>query len=130
MGFLRQFLTLRRYFYFQNQNFSVYLTFLEVRFFLPKYIPIASTQCKCLLPFTISKLQIAGVTFCTTSLTFKTTTFCPHCIYVFYTDLKTNGDHFPIIIKLMGFLNNNEYFDILLTVHLNIFILILTNLMH
>jgi len=37
------------------------------------------------------------VTICTTSLTFTTSTFCPHsCIYVFCVDLRTNSDYFPV----------------------------------
>ena len=37
------------------------------------------------------------VTSCTASLTFNNSTFCPHsCIYVFYVDLRTNSDYFPI----------------------------------
>jgi hypothetical protein len=37
------------------------------------------------------------VTICTTSLTLKRSTFCPHsCIYVFCVDLRTNSDYFPI----------------------------------
>ena len=36
------------------------------------------------------------VTTCTTSLTFNNSTFCPHCIYVFCVDLRTNSHYFPI----------------------------------
>ena len=49
------------------------------------------------------------VTICTASLTFNNPTFCPHsCIYVFYVDLRTNSDYFPIQHKLIGFYNPNE----------------------
>jgi hypothetical protein len=30
------------------------------------------------------------------SLTYKTSTFIPHCIYVFCVYLRTNSDYFPI----------------------------------
>ena len=36
------------------------------------------------------------VTICTSSLTFNNSTFCPHCIYVFCVDLRTNSDYLPI----------------------------------
>jgi len=37
------------------------------------------------------------VTICKTNLTFNNSTFCPHsCIYVFWVDLRTNSNYFPI----------------------------------
>jgi hypothetical protein len=36
------------------------------------------------------------VTICTTSLTFTNSTFCPHSVFVFCMDLRTNNDYFPI----------------------------------
>jgi hypothetical protein len=36
------------------------------------------------------------VTICTTSLTFNNSTFCPHSVFVFCVDLRTNSDYFPI----------------------------------
>ena len=43
------------------------------------------------------------VTICTTSLTFTNSTFCPHSIYVFCVDLRTNSDYFPIQHQMTGF---------------------------
>jgi hypothetical protein len=36
------------------------------------------------------------VTICTTRSNIKNSTFCPHCVYVFCVDLRTNSDYFPI----------------------------------
>ena len=35
------------------------------------------------------------VTICTTSLTFNNSTFCPHSVFMFCVDLRTNSDYFP-----------------------------------
>jgi hypothetical protein len=35
------------------------------------------------------------VSVCTTSLTFNNSTFCPHSVFMFCVDLRTNGDYFP-----------------------------------
>jgi len=49
---------------------------------------------------TVEKPSVAQspvVAICNTSLTFTNSTFCPtQCIYVFYVDLRTNSDFFPI----------------------------------
>jgi len=36
------------------------------------------------------------VTICTASLTFNNFTFCPHSVFMFCVDLRTNSDYFPI----------------------------------
>jgi len=40
--------------------------------------------------------------------TFKNSVFFPLCIFVFCADLRTNGDYFPIQLKLIGFYNPDE----------------------
>jgi hypothetical protein len=45
------------------------------------------------------------VTICTTSLTFSNSTFCPHIVFMFCVDLRTNSDYFPIQHLLTGFYN-------------------------
>jgi hypothetical protein len=47
------------------------------------------------------------VTWCTNSLTFNNCTFCPHCIYVFRINLRTNGDLCHLQHKLIGFYNRD-----------------------
>jgi len=47
------------------------------------------------------------VTICTTSLAFNNSTLCPHCIYVFCVDLRTNSDLCHLQHKLIGF-NNTD----------------------
>ena len=47
-------------------------------------------------------------TWCTTSLTFKTCTLCPHCTYVFCVYLRTNSDLCHLQHKLIGFYNPDE----------------------
>ena len=42
------------------------------------------------------------------SLTFNNCTFCPHCIYVFCTYLRTNTDLCHLQHKLIGFYNRDE----------------------
>jgi hypothetical protein len=54
-------------------------------------------------PFTAYWLRDAP-----TGLQFKNFTFCPHCIYVFYIYLKTNGDFCPTQHKLIGFYDRDE----------------------
>jgi len=54
-------------------------------------------NCKC-SPFKAYWLRDAP-----TGLTFKNSTFCPHCIYVFCSYLRTNSDFCPIQHRLMGF---------------------------
>ena len=48
------------------------------------------------------------VTWCTNSLTFNNCTFCPHCICVFCTYLRTNSDLCHLQHKLIGFYNRDE----------------------
>jgi hypothetical protein len=48
------------------------------------------------------------VTWCTTSLTLNSCTFCPHCIYVFCIYLRTNSDLCHLQHKLIGFYNRDE----------------------
>jgi len=46
---------------------------------------------QCILSF-----QSPVVTICTTSLTFNSSTFCPHSVCMFCVDLRTKDDYFPI----------------------------------
>jgi len=48
------------------------------------------------------------VTWCTTSLTFKNCTLCPHCIYLFCIYLRTNSDLCHLQHKLIGFYSRDE----------------------
>ena len=48
------------------------------------------------VPYSGHYMYRTVVTICTAILTFNNSTFCPHCIYVFYVDLRTNSDYFPI----------------------------------
>ena len=48
------------------------------------------------------------VTWCTSSLTSNSCTFCPHCIYVFCIYLRTNSDLCHLQHKLIGFYNQDE----------------------
>jgi len=43
-----------------------------------------------------------------TSLTFNNCTLCPHCIYVFCIDLRTNSDLCHLHHKLIGFITGDE----------------------
>ena len=47
------------------------------------------------------------VTICTASITFNSCTLCPHCIYVFCVDLRTNSDLCHLQDKLIGFYNTD-----------------------
>jgi len=44
-----------------------------------------------------------GLIFYTTRFNIQNSTFCPHCIYVFCMDLRTNNDYFTIQHSLTGF---------------------------
>ena len=45
------------------------------------------------------------VTICISSLSFNNSTLCPHCIYVFCMDLRTDSGHCFIHHLLIGFYN-------------------------
>jgi hypothetical protein len=66
----------------------------------PVYSPvvtICTAQWSLYLPYSGHYMYRTVVSICTASLTFNNSTFCPHsCIYVFYVDLRTNSDYFPI----------------------------------
>jgi hypothetical protein len=47
------------------------------------------------------------VTMCPTSLTFNNSTFCPHSVFMFCVDLRTNSHYFPIKHQLTGFYNRD-----------------------
>jgi len=47
------------------------------------------------------------VTTCTTSISLKNCTFCPHCIYVFCIYLRINSDLYLLQHKLIGFYNRD-----------------------
>ena len=54
-------------------------------------------------------LQSRVAILCTiSSLTFNNCTLCPHCIYVFCVDLRTNSDLCHLQHKLIGFYNRDE----------------------
>jgi hypothetical protein len=38
----------------------------------------------------------AATATATASLTFNNSTFCPHSVFMFCVDLRTNSDYFPI----------------------------------
>jgi len=46
-----------------------------------------------------------SVTICTACLTFSYSTFCPHSVFVFCVDLRTNSDYFTVQHWLVGFYN-------------------------
>jgi len=48
------------------------------------------------------------VTICTASLTFTNCTLCPHRIYVFYVDLRTNIELCHLQHELIGFYDRDE----------------------
>jgi hypothetical protein len=41
-------------------------------------------------------LRLTCLLYVPPALTFKNSVFCPHCIYVFCVDLRTNSDYFSI----------------------------------
>ena len=53
-------------------------------------------------------LNPTGYVMHTNSLTFNNCTFCPHCIYVFCTYLRTNSDLCHLQHKLIAFYNRDE----------------------
>jgi len=61
-------------------------------------VTICTAQWSLYAPLSGHYMYRTAVTICTTSLTLNNSTFSPHsCIYVFYVDLRTNSDYFPIL---------------------------------
>ena len=52
------------------------------------------------LTFTAQRLP-----YLTPGLTFTDSAFCPHSVFMFFTDLRTNSDYFTIHHLLVGFYN-------------------------
>ena len=48
------------------------------------------------------------LTFSSLRFNIHNSTFCPHCIYVFCVDLRTNSHYIPIQHKLIGFYNRGR----------------------
>ena len=68
--------------------------------------PICSRASAVLYETLLVNLLKPTVTWCTNS--FNNCTFCPHCIYMFCTYLRTNSDLCHLHHKLIGFYNRDE----------------------
>jgi hypothetical protein len=56
-------------------------------------VTICTAQWSLYVPHSGHYMYRTVVTICTTSLTFNNPTFCPHSVFVFFMDLRTNSDY-------------------------------------
>jgi hypothetical protein len=59
-------------------------------------VTICTAQWSLYVPHSGHYMYRTVVTICTASLTFNNSTFCPHSVFMFCVDLRTNSDYYLI----------------------------------